>query len=84
MKGEPIMNKYLVQFDESNIGIAWSKGEIIEAETEEEAIDKAINRNAQVSYEFEEMKKGTVLYTGKSLADFEKEERAYTWKATLI
>lgn len=87
LKGkEKIMNKYLVQFDESNIGIAWSKGEVIEAETEEEAINKAINRNAQVSYEFEEMKKDTIpaLYTGKSIADFEEEERSYTWKVTLI
>lgn len=78
------MNKYLVQFDESNIGIAWSKGEIIEANSEEEAINKAINRNAQFSFEFDAMAKGCALYTGKSSAEFEKDERAYTWKATLI
>lgn len=78
------MNKYLVQFDESNIGIAWSKGEIIEANSEEEAINKAINRNAQFSLEFDAMAKGCALYTGKSLAEFEKDERVYKWKATLI
>lgn len=78
------MNKYLVQFDESNVGIAWSKGEIIEANSEEEAINKAINRNAQLSLEFDAMAKGCALHTGKSLAEFEEGERAYTWKATQI
>lgn len=78
------MNRYLVKYDESNIGIAWSKGEIIEANSEEEAISKAINRKAQRSLEFDAMAKGCALYTGKSLAEFEKDEREYTWKATQI
>lgn len=78
------MKKFLVKYDESNLGIAWSKGEIVEAESEEKAISKAINCNAHVRLGLDAMAKGCALYTGKSLADFENDERAYTWKATQI
>lgn len=76
------MKKFLVKFDESNIGIAWSKGEIIEANSEEEAISKAINRMAQLHLEFDDITKGTIFYVEKSLDEYEKDLRSYTWKAT--
>lgn len=81
------MNKYLVQFDESNIGIAWSKGETIEAETEEEAINTVIKSTAEMLFNFEQMKKDAglgIIASDKSISDFEEEERSYTWKATLV
>lgn len=81
------MNKYLVQFDESNIGIAWSKGEVIEAETEEEAINTVIKSIAEMWFNFEQMKKDAglgIIASDKSISDFEEEKRSYTWKATLI
>ena len=69
------MKKFLVKFDESNMGVAWSKGEIIEANSEEKAISKAINCKAQNALEFDAMAKGCALYTGKSLYDFINEKR---------